>query len=540
MAYTLKNATIPNKIRWIIAVDPADGVVKHYAPIDSTSRAGYAVTQGANVTIGAQAWNGNTRSYFVNGTGTADADFVKFDTNKPSYNPGNTGEEYTLLWCGENVSSGQPLCAFGYDSTHYMATFDMGAGGNTYPCLMRSGTALNPGQAYPGANQKLLFGFHLTMGTSLYALYGSDSGAPTKSSSLGAPGNATSTDLDLNYVSRRNDSPNDHPFKTHFVLQTNSILSDAEVDALRVDWFTELFETTSDTTAPTLTSPTGTGGTLTCSGSVSTNEANGTLYCVFTASATSPSAAQVKLGQDHTGAAALRATSQAVSSTGVQSIGSGAITAGTRYAHFMHEDAATNQSTVATSSSFVVASGADTDPPTMNGSITVSNISTTSYTLSWSAASDNVGVTGYEVSVNGGTNYTDVGNVLTYGITGRTPGATDAVRVRAYDAGLNYATPLSTSVGLATSTVVTSIVSNGAGTPLGNTLFHYTYWPSGRIGSMTAVSPVEGTVTSGSNGVVTISNLPLGSGVLMLAYRAATGQSDETTDKVYYQAVSPS
>ena len=368
MAYTLKNATIPNKIRWIIAVDPADGAVKHYAPTDSTSRAGYAVTQGANVTIGAQAWNGNTRSYFVNGTGTADADFVKFDTNKPSYNPGNTGEAYTLLWCGENVSSGQPLCAFGYDSTHYMATFDMGAGGNTYPCLVRNGTVLNPGQAYPGANQKLLFGFHLTMNTSLYALYGSDSGAPTKSSSLGAPGNATSTDLDLNYVSRRNDSPNDHPFKTHFVLQTDSILSDAEVDALRVDWFTELFETTSDTTAPTLTSPTGTGGTLTASGSVSTNEGNGTLWWKLDAAGT---AADPGAGNEP-GAGWL---SQAVSSSGVQSIASfGAVAAGTWVANYIHVDSAGNRSTVARSSSFGVV------PPTPT-TATTSNVTSTGATI---------------------------------------------------------------------------------------------------------------------------------------------------------------
>lgn len=119
-------------------------------------------------------------------------------------------------------------------------------------------------------------------------------------------------------------------------------------------------EVAGDTTAPTLTSPTGTGGTLTCSGSVSTNEANGTLYAVVTASSTAPSAAQVKAGQDHTGAAALRVVSQAVSATGTQTIGSGSATAGTRYWHFMHEDAAANQSTVVSSASFVVSSAGPT------------------------------------------------------------------------------------------------------------------------------------------------------------------------------------
>lgn len=109
-----------------------------------------------------------------------------------------------------------------------------------------------------------------------------------------------------------------------------------------------------DVTAPTLTSPTGTGGASVCSGGVTTDEGNGTLYAVATASATAPTAAQVKLGQDHTGAAALRVVSQAVSATGAQTVASGAVSAGTRYLHYMHEDAATNQSAVVSSASFVV------------------------------------------------------------------------------------------------------------------------------------------------------------------------------------------
>ena len=117
----------------------------------------------------------------------------------------------------------------------------------------------------------------------------------------------------------------------------------------------------SDVTAPVLSSASGTGGALVCSGSVSSaNDANGTLYAVVTASSTGPTAAQVKLGQDHTGSAALRVVSQSVTATGTQSIGSGAVTAGTRYFHFMHEDAAANQSTVATSSSFTVTAAGPT------------------------------------------------------------------------------------------------------------------------------------------------------------------------------------
>ncbi len=117
----------------------------------------------------------------------------------------------------------------------------------------------------------------------------------------------------------------------------------------------------SDTTPPTLSSPTGAGGVAVCSGTVSTNEAGGQLYAVATASATSPTALQVRNGQDHTGAAALRVVAgQAVSSSGTQTIASGAIGggAGTRYLHYMHEDAAGNRSAVVSSAGFSVTANA--------------------------------------------------------------------------------------------------------------------------------------------------------------------------------------
>lgn len=109
-----------------------------------------------------------------------------------------------------------------------------------------------------------------------------------------------------------------------------------------------------DTTAPTLSSPLGlplgdTSGYL----GVTTNEANGTLYYVVTASATPPSAAQVKAGQNDGGTAAVFAGSQAVSSTGVKSdTATGLSSATVYYAYFMHEDAAANQSSVSAATAF--------------------------------------------------------------------------------------------------------------------------------------------------------------------------------------------
>lgn len=119
-----------------------------------------------------------------------------------------------------------------------------------------------------------------------------------------------------------------------------------------------------DSTAPTLSSPVDTKtGTTTGSGSVSTNEGNGTLYWVVSTSATPPSAAQVKAGQMHTGAAAADSGSQAVSGTGVQNISGGfdGLSSATAYtAHYMHEDAATNQSNVVSGDGFTTDSGSFT------------------------------------------------------------------------------------------------------------------------------------------------------------------------------------
>lgn len=111
---------------------------------------------------------------------------------------------------------------------------------------------------------------------------------------------------------------------------------------------------TIDATAPTLSSATGTKtGQTTADISVSTNEANGTLYYVVDQNTTTPSAAQVKAGQDQGGGAADKSGSLAISSTGVKPFSITGLTAGTTYkAYFMHEDANGNQSTVAASSTF--------------------------------------------------------------------------------------------------------------------------------------------------------------------------------------------
>lgn len=112
-------------------------------------------------------------------------------------------------------------------------------------------------------------------------------------------------------------------------------------------------------------------------------------------------------------------------------------------------DAAGNVSTVL-STTVTLLAAPDTSAPTLTGSLSASAITTTTYTLSWPTATDNVGVAAYDLSLDGGTTWTDVGKALTVNVTGRTPGATDSVRVRARDSAGNQSASLATSVTLAT------------------------------------------------------------------------------------------
>lgn len=223
-----------------------------------------------------------------------------------------------------------------------------------------------------------------------------------------------------------------------------------------------LLATASDTTPPSLTSPTASAtGATTASGSVSTTEGNGTLYYLASANA-SESTATVKAG-----------SSQAVSASGVQNVTVTGLTASTSYyLHFVHRDAAGNDSTVATSAQFTTSAGADTTNPTLTGSVTFESITQTTYTAQWPAGSDNVAVAGYEYQIGGTAGaWTDAGNNLSAAITGRTAGTTETVYVRAYDAaGLRSTPAISGNVTLesipAAGINVTEPLKNNTGTVL--------------------------------------------------------------------------
>jgi len=109
------------------------------------------------------------------------------------------------------------------------------------------------------------------------------------------------------------------------------------------------------------------------------------------------------------------------------------------------KDAAGNYSTPLTATA-TTSAAADTTAPVMTGEITVSAITTSGATLSCSAATDAVGVAGYEYSINGGTSYTVIANAArSVTVSGRPASSAHSVRMRAFDAAGNRATPLSAS-----------------------------------------------------------------------------------------------
>lgn len=164
-----------------------------------------------------------------------------------------------------------------------------------------------------------------------------------------------------------------------------------------------------DTTAPTLSNPVGTQtGPNTATATVSTNEANGTLYYMVSQNATE-TVATVKAG-----------SSQAVTATGTQNVSFSGLTAGTTYySHFLHRDAAGNDSTVANGPGFTTAAATVPGAPTI-GTATAGD---SSASVAGTAPASNGGstVTGYRAtSTPGGITATSA--TLPVNVTGLTNG----------------------------------------------------------------------------------------------------------------------
>lgn len=258
-----------------------------------------------------------------------------------------------------------------------------------------------------------------------------------------------------------------------------------------------------DMTAPTLSSPTGTPtSSSTATGTVSTDEGGGTLYYVASANS-SEGAATVKAGG-----------TQTVSATGLQTVYLTGLTSGTtRYIHFLHRDAAGNDSAVSTSPSFTMPA-ADTTVPTFAGgaAITAGTITSSSVAFNWPAASDNVGVAGYQISKDGGTTWVDNGTGLSGQFTGLTAATAYPIRVRALDAAGNVSEPLTltmTTSGASTGTFVTDQwVSSG--TLRANQAFTGTWYSGGAPGTAGGTATlVSGTLSATATATITV---PKGTG----------------------------
>ncbi len=119
-----------------------------------------------------------------------------------------------------------------------------------------------------------------------------------------------------------------------------------------------------DVVPPVLSAPqAAAAGSSGATASVSTNEAGGTLYAVLSRSPVAPTPAQLRAGQDDSGATADWAGSQPVGAAGVQTLSpapAGLAAGTTYYAHFLQDDAAGNASAVVGAAGFgTAAAGAN-------------------------------------------------------------------------------------------------------------------------------------------------------------------------------------
>jgi hypothetical protein len=151
----------------------------------------------------------------------------------------------------------------------------------------------------------------------------------------------------------------------------------------------------------------------------------------------------------------------------------------------------------------------DTTAPVMTGAVGVSAIAQTSFTLSWSAATDAVGTTGYQYNIGAG--WVDVGLVLTTPITGRTAGTGYTCQVRAYDAALNYATPISavvTTLATLATTVTFSVLDAAGAAVTGLTGLDYAFFDQSRISQLLAPVKVGANLAiSGGNATFSIAGV---------------------------------
>lgn len=238
MAYQLKTTGIAANCTMFIGVDPDTNTIKDFA--SSTVTADLII--GANVTTSSQAWDGNTRHYWRLGSGTTSADFIQFGTNKPAWLFNASSHDRTVVFIGE--VAGAAARVFGKDGSNYFASQNIAGGGATLPNMAVGATNKNGGGTALSSGNKRIFGFLLDHNTSTTAFYAADTdSAMTMVTGLGAyTGTSSTQNYDIEYIGRRNDSTTKQQDKVHAALIFNTLLTEAELDTLRDDWFGTLLE----------------------------------------------------------------------------------------------------------------------------------------------------------------------------------------------------------------------------------------------------------------------------------------------------------
>lgn len=138
-------------------------------------------------------------------------------------------------------------------------------------------------------------------------------------------------------------------------------------------------------------------------------------------------------------------------------------------------------------------SGGDTTVPTLSGTIGITDNTTgTSYTATCPVGADNVAVTQYRWRVNGGSWTVIPSGARVTSITGRTPGATDALQMACGDAAGLWSAPLSASVVLpATSPPPAPSPSPAPFVPRRNVTLMYSSVDPSATPDLTEKDPVE-------------------------------------------------
>lgn len=170
-----------------------------------------------------------------------------------------------------------------------------------------------------------------------------------------------------------------------------------------------------------------------------------------------------------------------------------------------------------------VALVAETNAPTFAGGaeVSITSLAQTSYTATCPVATDDTAVTGYQYRINGGSWITISAGGRVASISGRTPGATDSLEMRAFDAAGNYSTALSSSVTLLPpASLVTEGFRNYAGTLLTgatipNVLVH-------KISDRSLVLSLADQVTHATTGTLTLTDAALvgGTAYMVTAFNA--------------------